>query len=140
IKLAKGKQNEADAWRAYHRIMISRGTATPSAPFRDPTVTAVANFFLDFSEKAHAPRTYEGYRDFLEDFCRFAGGRKIPDLGACRVHQRLERPPDWKGARRGAVVAVKRAFNSASAEKKISDNPLHNVKKPPTKARERFVT
>jgi integrase len=140
IKLARGEENETEAWRAYHRVMASRGPATPSAPFRDPTVTAVCNFFLDFSEKAHAPRTYEWYRDFLEDFCRFAGGLKVGELDAGHVQQWLDKHPDWKGARRGAIVALKRAFNYAHAERKIENNPLRNVKKPPVKARERFVT
>src|SRR5438094_582211 len=69
IKLAHGEENEDAAWRAYYRVMSERGSAVPAAPLRDPTVTAVCNLFLDFSQKAHAPQTYEWYRNFLENFC-----------------------------------------------------------------------
>jgi hypothetical protein len=134
IKLAKGQENEDEAWRAYYRVMAKQGPATPVAPLRDPTVTAVCNLFLDFSQKAHAPRTYEFYRDFLEDFGRFAGKLRLSDLGSTHVATWLDRHPDWKGCRRGAVTAVKRAFNYAYTEGKIDSNPLRTVKKPPPRA------
>src|SRR5262245_15966727 len=34
IKLAQGKDNEDAAWRAYFRVMASRGPACPVAPLR----------------------------------------------------------------------------------------------------------
>src|SRR5687768_5682670 len=55
IKLVKGEDNQDAAWRAYYRVMAKEGAATPAAPLRDPSVTAVCNLFLDFSEKANAP-------------------------------------------------------------------------------------
>src|SRR5262249_16544039 len=87
----------------------------------------------------HAPRTYDWYRDFLGDFCRFAGKLKLTELQPSHVQQWLDRHPDWKGCRRRAVIAVKQAFNYALAEGKIDANPLRCVKKPPARARERFV-
>lgn len=140
IKLVHGKDNEDAAWRAYFRVMASRGPASPAAPLRDPTVTAVCNLFLDFSQKAHATRTYEWYRDFLEDFCAFAGKLRLSEVDAAHVAAWLDRHPDWKGTRRGATIAVKRTFNYAYAEGKIDTNPLRTVKKPPARARERFLT
>lgn len=140
IKLARGEDNEEAAWRAYHRVMAEQGPAMPAAPLRDPTVTAVCNLFLDFSEKAHAIRTYEWYRDFLEDFCKFAGKLRLSELDSSHVASWLDRHPDWKGTRRGATIAVKRAFNYAYTEGKIEVNPLRTVKKPPARARERFLT
>jgi len=140
IKLARGPDNEDAAWRAYYRVMAQQGPALPAAPLRDPTVTAVCNLFLDFSEKAHTPRTYEFYRDFLEDFCGYAGKLRLSELDASHVAAWLDRHPDWKGCRRGAVIAVKRAFNYAYGEGKVEANPLRTVKKPPPRARERFLT
>lgn len=140
IKLAAGEDNEDAAWRAYYRVMAEHGPATPAAALRDPTVTAVCNLFLDFSEKAHAPRTYDWYRGFLEDFCLFAGKLRLSELDSSHIVAWLDRHPDWKGTRRGAIIAVKRAFNHAYNEGKIETNPLRTVKKPPARARERFLT
>jgi len=55
IKLARGKDNEDAAWRAYYRVMADRGTAAPAAPLKDPTVTAICNLFLDFSRRRTPP-------------------------------------------------------------------------------------
>jgi integrase len=140
IKLARGRDNEDAAWRAYYRVMAARGPACPAAPLRDPTVTAVCNLFLDFSLKAHKPRTYEFYRDFLEDFCGYTGKLRLSELDGAHIAAWLERHPDWKGCRRGAVAAVQRAFSYALTEGKIDSNPFRSVKKPPPRARERFVT
>src|SRR5262249_15607307 len=52
----------------------------------------------------------------------------------------LNAHPGWKGCRRGAVIALKRSFNWAFENKKITSNPLKAVKKPPARARERFLT
>jgi integrase len=120
--------------------MARQGPAVPAAPLRDPTVTAVCNLFLDFSQNAHAARTYEWYRDFLEDFCAFAGKLRLSELDSSHIATWLDRHPDWKGTRRGAITAVKRAFNYAYTEGKIDANPLRTVKKPPAKARDRFLT
>jgi integrase len=140
IKLARGRDSEDAAWRAYYRVMAQRGPAAPAAPLKAPTVAAVCNLFLDFSLKAHKPRTYEFYRAFLEDFCGYAGKLRLPELDSSHVASWLDRHPDWKGARRGATIAVKRAFHWAFAEGKIEANPLRTVKAPPARARERFLT
>lgn len=140
IKLARGEDREDEAWRAYHRVMADRGSAIPASPLRDPTVSAVCNLFLDFSQKAHAPTTYEWYRAFLEGFCGYAGKLHLSELDSTHVLGWLDRHPDWKGARRGAVIAVKRAFSWACTEGKIETNPVRMVKKPPQRARERFLT
>jgi integrase len=140
VKLARGRDNEEAAWREYYRVMAHQGPAQPAAPLRNPTVTAVCNLFLDYSAKAHKPRTYEWYRDFLEDFVGYAGKLRIAELDASHVTDWLARHPDWHGCRRAAVVAVKRAFNYAHGEGKIDGNPLRTVKKPPPRARERFLT
>jgi hypothetical protein len=140
IKLARGVDNEDAAWSAYFRVMARQGLATPAAPLRDPTVAAVCNLFLDFSQSAHATRTYEWYRGFLEDFCGYAGKLRLSELDSSHVAAWLDRHPDWKGTRRGAVTALKRAFNFAFKERRIDTNPLLTVTKPPARARDRFLT
>jgi hypothetical protein len=101
IKLTRGREAEDDAWREYYKVMARQGPAQPAAKFRDPTVTNVCNLFLDHSEKAHKRRTYEFSRDFLEDFCGYAGKLEVRDLDASHVTQWLARHTNWDGCRRG---------------------------------------
>src|SRR5207244_2043429 len=103
------------------------------------------NEFLDHARDAVAsrtmkPRIFEFYRGHLDDFCQYAGGLRLDDLEPAHLDRWLARHPDWKGSRRGAVAAVKRAFNWAVDEGKIEVSPVKRYKKPPPRSRERFLT
>lgn len=53
----------------------------------------------------------------------------------------LDEHPGWKGARRNAVIAVKRMLNWAVSDAGLlTQNPLRAVKKPPKKHRNRVLT
>src|SRR5262249_3162324 len=52
----------------------------------------------------------------------------------------LDAHPGWRGGRRNAVVAIKRAFNWADAEGLLQPNPIKAVKKPPQRHRDRILT
>ncbi len=121
---------------AYHRLMASGAARLPGAPH----VATVCDLFLDFSQKHHAAHTYEGYRAFLQDFCETYGTLLGSDLKPLHVTRWLDAHPGWKGSRRNAVVAVKRAFNWADAEGLLQPNPVKAVKKPPQRRRDRVLT
>jgi integrase len=124
--------------RAYHRLMA---TATRELPEADKLqVCTVCDLFLDYSEKHHTPDTYRGYKDFLQDFCEMYGTMLGKDLKPLHVTRWLDAHPGWKGCRRNAVVAVKRAFNWADAEGLLQPNPIKAVKKPPQRHRDRVVS
>ena len=68
------------------------------------------------------------------------GTRQGAGLKPLHVTRWLDSHPGWKGSRRNAVVAVKRAFNWADAEGLLQPNPVKYVKKPPQGRRIRVLT
>src|SRR4051812_16405396 len=53
--------------QAYHRLMASDLRTLPEGDKLH--VATVCDLFLDYSQKHHAPDTFRGYQDFLQDFC-----------------------------------------------------------------------
>ena len=138
IPLAKGKGNRKEAECTFYRLMAGE---TPAAIVTSDTrVVAILDLFLDHSQKHNSSRTYEWYRDFLQDFTEMFGMLRVQDLKPFHVTRWLDSHAGWDGSRRGAIIAVKRAFNWATDEGLIAANPVKNVKKPPQRARERFLT
>jgi integrase len=110
------------------------------APLPRATVAAVCDLFLDWCHRHSAPRTYQWYRDFLQDFCAHCGKMPVTDLKPFHVTRWLDRHAGWRSARRCAVVAVKRALNWAADEGLIEANPVKKLRKPPAAARSRLLT
>jgi len=109
-------------------------------PKPDVILTAqVCDLFLSHSERHNEQATFAWYRHFLQSFCGLYG--RLPAAGLKPIHvTRWLDANTWKGGRRNAVVAVKRAFNWADQQGILSPNPLRNVQKPPAGRRTRIVT
>jgi integrase len=138
IRLAKGQANEKAAWDTFYRLMASGAARLPDA--ESLAVATVCDLFLDFSEKHHSPDTYRWYRDYLQDFCESYGTLLARHLKPLHVSRWLDGHDGWKGSRRCAVIAVKRAFNWAEAEGLLPSNPIKRVQKPPQTIRDRTLT
>ena len=137
----KGKNGwspPAEITTAFHRLMAADPTGVPS--YEAVQVAVVCDLFLDWSSKHHKPETYRGYKDFLQDFCELYGTLLAKDLKPLHVTRWLDAHPGWKGSRRNAVVAVKRAFNWADAEGVLRPNPVKAVKKPRQRRRDRVLS
>lgn len=123
---------------AFHKLMATDPTHLPKAD--EIKVCQVCDLFLDYSERHHQPDTYRGYKDFLQDFSEMYGLLHARELKPLHVTRWLDAHESWKGCRRNAVVAVKRAFNWADAEGVLQPNPIKAVKKPPQRHRDRILT
>ncbi len=124
--------------QAYFRLMATDPAHLPKAA--EVKVCQVADLFLDYSEKHHEPATYGSYKTFLQDFCDMYGTLLRRELKPLHVTRWLDAHPRWKGSRRNAVIALKRAFNWADAEGVLQPNPIKAVKKPPQRHRDRVLT
>lgn len=129
VRLAKGQENEKAAWDTFYRLMASGTGKLPDADTL--RVAVICDLFLEYSQRHHTPDTYHWYRDYLQDFCELFGNLLVNDLKPLHVSKWLDTHPGWKGSRRCAVIAVKRAFNWAESEGVIAVNPIRRVKKPP---------
>jgi integrase len=152
IKLCDGPQNsdtEAAAWARYHLVMAEQAVA-PAAPntFRSadgPTVAEVFDKYLDWCQQHRAERTYEWYRDRIQDFInRKPGVARLlaADLRPFHVVEWADsHGEDWSAAyRRGAIVAIQRPFNWAQELGYIAASPIKKIKKPQPQRRESHIT
>jgi integrase len=122
---------------AFYRLMAADPANLPKP---DAILTAqVLDLFLDYSQRHNEPATFAWYRHFLQSFCGLYGRLPARELKPIHVTRWLD-ANSWKGGRRNAVVAVKRAFNWADKQGVLSPNPLRNVEKPPAGRRTRIVT
>lgn len=137
-KLVKGKENRQEAFRLFNQLM-EEGTESIPAPTKC-RVSDILRAFLAHASTTTKERTFDWYKSFLVDFDAFYGSLKPHQLTPAIVEAWLDTHPGWKGCRRGAIIALKRAFNWADENDKIARNPLKGLKKPPARARERFLT
>jgi integrase len=138
VRLAKGRDNEKAAQQAFYKLMA---TGSGKLPETDTLrVATVCDLFLDYSEKHHLANTFAWYKQYLQGFCDLYGMLLVQDLKPLHVSKWLDSHPGWKGSRRCAVIAIKRAFNWAEGEGLLTINPLRKVKKPPQTFRDRVLS
>lgn len=136
-KLVKGKENRQQAYDLFNKMVAEEAELPP------PTRLKVHDLLVAFLKHAAVSvkeKTFDWYKKFLVNFDDRYGSLKPHQVTGEIVTAWLNSNKRWKGARRGAVIALKRAFNWAYDNNKIAKNYLRTVKKPPAKARERFLT
>jgi integrase len=76
----------------------------------------------------------------LKDFCKRHGRLIVSQLKPFHITRWVDGKKTWKGAKRHAIVAVKRVYSWAEQEGLIATNPIKHVKKPPCNSRQRIIT
>ena len=122
---------------AFYRLMA---TAPANLPRPDKVLAAViCDLFLDHSEKHHSPDTFANYKHFLQSFADECGRTAAAEVKPIHVTRWLDAHPTWKGARRHAVIAVRRAFSWAEQQGVLTANPLRTLKAGRAKRRTRVL-
>jgi hypothetical protein len=116
--------DKREAVRRWHELAIHAGETIP-ATSRLSARELLAQF-LEWAEKHTRPASYEWYSYFLKSFARAVPAAiAAKDVRAYRVTQWLDARPGWKsGSRRGAICAVKRAFQWAVQEGFLDFSPI----------------
>jgi len=152
IKLCDGPENsntEAAAWERYHLVMADRAAAQTfpkSSPQADgPLVAEILDKYLDWCQKHRASRTFDWYRDHIQDFLNRKPEAARLAVAALRPFHVIEwadsHGDDWSPAyRRGAIVAIQRPFNWAEELGYIDASPVKKIKKPQPQRRESYIT
>jgi len=108
-------------------------------------VAEILDKYLDWCQKHRSARTFEWYRNHIQDFTdSLIGPDKMPATALKPFHlvEWADRHPTWGDShRRGALIAVQRPFNWASKLGYIDTSPVwRRVEKPEVKRRENPIT
>jgi len=130
---------------AFHALLAAPKARAPKLPPRadGPTVSEVLDKFLDWALKHKATRTFEWYRDHLQNFLNHLGPEPLPvaALKPFHVVEWADTHAGWSDTyRRGAIVAVQRPFNWAAELGYIPSSPVKGIKKPAARRRESHLT
>jgi hypothetical protein len=130
-----------EAWRLWHELMAKppEKRHIPSGP--DAQVVVIFDAFLDWCLKHKAGRTYDWYHDYLQSFARtLASGLTVSQIKPFHVQEWIDANPTWKTGKRGAVIAVQRAFNWAVRMGLIDVSPVRTLEKPKGGRREHVIS
>lgn len=137
-KTAAGWNAPPSILDAFYKLMASDPDNLPKAD--KLLVALVCDLFLQHSEKHHSPDTFENYRHFLQSFCKLHGRLLAAEVKPFHITRWLDAHPKWKGGRRHAVIAIKRAFSWADPQGILSPDPIRTVKAERVKRRTRILT
>jgi integrase len=169
VKGKHGWNPPPDIWKEFHRKLaeLSEETDAPALPpvpqLHYPFVSAVIDDFMGWlhgrvSEGSKASRTFDWYRDYLGSFLGYLRSLETPpprdpteppaltidQLTPSHIYGWVDNQPGWKTGKRGAMVAVQRAFNWAAKAGLLKSiggrSPLAGLEKPAQGRRELLVT
>lgn len=104
------------------------------------TVQVVCDDFLKFSSSHNDPKAFAHYEKYLQSLCDHCGMLHADDITPAHVIEWLNAHPTWKGSRRHAIIAAKRAFNFAVEQRRLFPSPLKGLKNTRAVSRARFLT
>ncbi len=134
----RGHKNAEVAEKAFYKFMALEPAHVP-----EPTALKVCNVrdqFLIHAEKHNNAKTFAWYKKYLQSFNDLFGTLGALEVKPIHVTRWLDAHPKWKGSRRCAVIALKRAYNWCEEQELIPTNPIKKVKKPKAVRRERILT
>ena len=150
-----GPDQEA-AFELYHQLMAQRGQEPAPEDHQGgsehPLVVSVLDDYLDWlqarcSEGSKEPRTFEWYARFLQSFADSISDPQsftVDQLIPAHVYEWVDAHKGWKRSRRGAMIAVGRAFRWAERAGLLKSiggrSPLAGLEKPPAGRRDRLIS
>lgn len=134
----KGKDTEQQAYRLFNQLM-AEGADYLAAPDKI-RMAELLKAFLEFSAANHKESTFNWYKFYLVTFDARYGSLRPHQVTPDVIEAWLKSKVNWKGSRRGAIMAMKRVLNWALDNRKITTNPLRKMKIPPSNRRQRFLT
>ena len=128
-------------------VAHAKAGGSPAADSATPNrigVAEVIDKFLDWCQTHRAPRTYEWYRQHLQNFLDVSGAGRLA-VGQLKPFHVVEWVDSHGGAwspacRRGAIIAVQRPFNWAAKLGYVPATPLPFVEKPKAQRREQALS
>ncbi len=130
VKLAKGRENKAEAFRKFHELELAERIA-PNPDAVNLTVAGVIESYLEYARTRCAPATFSQRRQYLQLFAEAHGWRRVNDSDCKPLHLSswLDTHPEWKSAWSRATITtiVQRPFNWAVQQRLVTANPFRGV-------------
>jgi integrase len=138
----RGKQHNLgrdkdDAFRRYHQLMQA------PEPVESTLAVGIIDGFLEWTREHRAARTYDWYKAHLQSFINSLVNKQIAtdELRPFHVQQWADAHSSWGPSyRRGAIIAVQRAFLWAEKLGHIDKSPIRYIEKPKAERRDNPVT
>jgi integrase len=148
IRLAQGRENKADAERAFHELMAVRPQRPDSHSAR---VCDLAEAFLGFArQNEYSDDTYRNYSFYLMSFCESQGDHLARDVIPYHVTEwatSLKKPHGKRKPKRwndttqyNAKRTVFRLFSWATEEGLLANNPIKKLRRDKPKSKRRCLT
>lgn len=131
----KGKDNEAEAKKAFYRAAVKAGDIPQGQTSPTPTVGEVADDYLNFLKKNRSASAYSNAKETLVPWLKFVGeSRKADSLQRPELRNFVQSKTTWGNLRKGnGISAVVAAFNHAVETGKLTTNQFARYKKPVAK-------
>ncbi len=128
------------AFDRYHKIMSECKQPVPVVVLSsEPLLVEILDAFLDWCLKHRSGRTYEAYKERIEQFLPSLEDRRMMarDLRPFHLTRWVDSHSGWNpGMKRGRLQAVQRAFNWAVKQGVLDKSPIAYMEKPPPGKRE----
>src|SRR5262249_30202043 len=134
--------------QAFHALLAASPEATKAVPApakgNGLAIAEVLDKYLDWCRKHRTARTHAWYHDHLQNFLNHLGndaGLAAEALRPFHVVEWADAHPSWSAAtRRGAIIAVQRAYNWSEEMGHVTANPIKKIGKPQAGRRENHIT
>lgn len=130
--------DEDAAKKEFHRLM---SLEEAPAPVQSELAVQLLDKFLVWTQSNKAPETYKWYKKHIQSFIDSLSNQRIT-VEALKPHHVTDwLKPSWSATyRRGAIVAIQRAFNWLTKQGYISSSPVANIEKPSAERRDNCPT
>ena len=113
----------------------------PSVPVSSDSLAIVLDQFLRWTRDHRADKTYRWYRDFIESLLRMYPTITAAAVTSCHITAWLDQQTTWgPTTKRGAMTAIRRAFNWAMRNAGVPHNPVLHMDRPTANARTETIT
>lgn len=136
VPLCKGKANKNEAYRRFLELDADQTRAVTARI----TGKEVCDFYIKHAKANLKPKTHRWYAMYLEPFGKTVAKTDANDVKPKDVTDFINEHPEWNTTTRaGAVTAIKRAWQHAHAEGRITLNHLKPMKKPRALRRDEII-
>jgi integrase len=125
------------AWQRFHELMAQSQKRQVASGW----VLSVFDAFLEWTKRHRAPRTYDWYRERLQQFASsIPTSLTVAQFKPLHVQNWIDGKSCSDGHKRGCMTAILRAMNWATRMGYIEKNPIAGIEKPAAGKRETIIT